>query len=165
MKCFPSGRNWGYLCATSCRDSSNVVIGVASPPDAGTRYNVVPLSGAKMITPSRFQAPPAPLPASHRGCGGPPETSLVRSLPPAKNAMERLSGDQNGFVALSVPGKGCIVSESNERSQRRVLPEESLTTIARRRPSGEIEEPRKDACSIGAIKKRSVCVSSAVRRK
>src|SRR2546428_12845859 len=79
--------------------------------------------------------------------------------------MERLSGDQNGQAALSVPDKGCVASESNERIQRRAFPDESLTLIAKRRPSGEIKELVKDACSVGEMKKRMVCASSGARRK
>src|SRR2546425_5778307 len=164
-KCLPSGRNCGHLWATSWRDSSSVVTGVGTPPDADTRYNLFEISGVKMITPSRFHEAPPPVDVSHSVCGGPPATSIFLSLPPAKKPMKWLSGDQNGNAALSVPGKGCIVSESNERSQRKDFPEESLTLIARRRPSGEIAGTEKDACSVGEIRKRMVCASSGTRRK
>ena len=50
--------------------------------------------------------PSEPLGASQIFCGGPPVTSTFFSLPSAKNARNRLSGDQNGRVAPSVPASG-----------------------------------------------------------
>jgi hypothetical protein len=36
-------------------------------------------------------------------CGGPPEASTFFSFPPAKNAIQRLSGDHSSRPAPSVP--------------------------------------------------------------
>ena len=52
--------------------------------------------------------------------------------------MYRLSGDQNGNAASSVPGKGCAVSESIGRTHSSVLPTTSLEVKARLKPSGEM---------------------------
>jgi hypothetical protein len=61
------------------------------------------------MTSSRFQEPLRPPAASEIVSGGPPETSTFFSFPSAKNARERLSGDQKGKVASSVPGIGRAV--------------------------------------------------------
>src|SRR2546428_171734 len=60
------------------------------------------------IVPSWPQLPPAP-PALHSVCGGPPLAAIFSSLCCAKYAMNRLSGDQNGYAASSVPGSGCAI--------------------------------------------------------
>src|SRR5262249_56331180 len=75
-----------------------------SPPLAATRYKGVVIFGAKTMTPSRFHVPPLPDGASHSVCGGPPVTSILFSLPSAKNPRLRLSGAQNGISAPSVAG-------------------------------------------------------------
>ena len=71
----------------------------------------------KMIVPSLFHAPP-------RGTGAtdtsvftdPPSMSMRFSLLSAKNPMDRLSGDQNGRDARSVPANGRADGESSDRS-------------------------------------------------
>ena len=55
--------------------------------------------------------PSAPFGASQIVCGGPPAMSTFFSLPPAKNARNRLSGDQNGRSTPSVPGSGRASSD------------------------------------------------------
>src|SRR6188474_439970 len=52
--------------------------------------------------------------------------------------MLRLSGDQNGYAAPSVPASGCAVRESIARTQRSRLPVTSCAVKATVRPSGEI---------------------------
>src|SRR4030095_7309660 len=53
--------------------------------------------------------------------------------------MDRLSGDQKGFCASSVPASNCGTEESSERTNNCVLP--SVKTVrASHCPSGEIEE-------------------------
>ena len=59
--------------------------------------------GEKTMTLSRLQLPPRPDGASQSACAGPPAIGTRFSLPSAKNAMCRLSGDQNGNVPPSVP--------------------------------------------------------------
>src|SRR5262245_42806293 len=95
------------------------------------------MSGAKMIVPSRFQLPPRGTEVSHRACGGPPWTSILLSLESAKTPMERLSGDQKGYEAPSVPSNGRAVREARGRTQSRSLPSPVRATKASRRPSGE----------------------------
>ena len=73
-------------------------------------------------------------------CGGPPATSILRSFPPEKNARYRLSGDQNGRVAPSVPGRRAASSELIERTQMLVVPEESVALNASWRPSWATSE-------------------------
>ncbi len=58
------------------------------------------------MTPSELQDPSAPVGASQMVCGGPPAMSTFFSFPAAMNATKRLSGDQNGRNAPSVPGSG-----------------------------------------------------------
>jgi hypothetical protein len=66
---------------------------------------------------SRLQLPPPPFGASHSTIGGPPAISTFFSLPPAKNPMNRLSGDQNGKDPPSVPGIGLAARVATGRSQ------------------------------------------------
>ena len=51
--------------------------------------------------------------------------------------MTRLSGDQKGKLAPSVPATGLAVSESTWRTNSDVFPEASAATNARAEPSGE----------------------------
>ena len=61
--------------------------------------------GENTITLSRLQVPPARCAgASQSTIGGPPVIAIFFSLPEAKNAMNRLSGDQNGKAPCSVRG-------------------------------------------------------------
>src|SRR5579863_2710202 len=108
------------------------------PPDADTFWSAEVLVGAKTITPSRFQVPPRLSGASHNVIGGPPDRSIFLSFPAAKNPRERLSGDQKGAEAPSVPANDCGVSASSERTQRSVLPSSLTATNATCWPSGEI---------------------------
>src|SRR5215510_6701179 len=102
-----------------------------------------------MITPSTFHAPPDPWGASHSVCAGPPVASIFLSLPPEENTMKRLSGDQKGKVASSVPASGCAVSELSARTHSRVLPSE-VPRRTTRLPSGEtVKGPLKVAFSGG----------------
>src|SRR6516162_5411582 len=74
---------------------------------------------------------------SHKTSGGPPDGSIFLSFPSAKNASQRLSGDQTGEKAPSVPGNARADSESAGRSQRSCRPSETAIK-ARLRPLGEM---------------------------
>src|SRR5208282_6513058 len=95
--------------------------------------------GVKMIVPSRFQEPPRPLLASQIDCMPSPPASMRLSLPPAKNAMLRLSGDQKGNSGLSVPSSGCAFADARLRTQSFKLPCGVAATYATFCPSGESE--------------------------
>src|SRR5262245_49913725 len=71
-------------------------------------------------------------------CGAPPPTSIRFNLPSAKYPTDRLSGDQNGVAAPSVPASGCADVADSDRSQRREgpLPDATKTIWL---PSGESE--------------------------
>jgi hypothetical protein len=73
--------------------------------------------------------------------GKPPPISMRFSLPSAKNPIDRLSGDQKGEIAPSVPAKGCAVTASSGRIQRRDAPSPEATKTSFR-PSGEIANER-----------------------
>ena len=62
------------------------------------------------------------------------------SFVPAKKPSERLSGDQNGNIASSVPGNGAATSESSGRTHSCNLPAASRAVKASFVPSGEIAE-------------------------
>jgi len=66
---------------------------------------------------SRFHVPPMLAGASHSTAGVPPLRSTVLSFPAAKNARERPSGDQNSWVASSVPGNARAASVPSGRTQ------------------------------------------------
>ena len=90
--------------------------------------------------PARLQeAPglPEELGTSHTVCTGPPAASMVFSLSSAKKASERLSGDQNGPRALSVPESDRASSDSSERTQMRTGSPGRDALNATRRPSGD----------------------------
>ena len=55
------------------------------------------------MVPSRFHVPPAKPDASPRSFGAPPAASTRFKRPPATKPMVRLSGDQKGSEASSVP--------------------------------------------------------------
>src|SRR5436309_11949403 len=96
------------------------------------------MSGAKMIVPSSLQDPPRPMEASQRVCAGPPCASIFLSLASEKKPRERLSGDQKGKEAPSVPSNGRAERESSGRTHRRSRPSGVRATNASRRPSGDI---------------------------
>jgi hypothetical protein len=121
----------------SCRDASRLVRALASPPAAAIMEREENAEALKTITPSGLHAPPRPLAAAQSLCAGPPEASILLRLPAAKQPMRRLSGDQNGTVAPSVPVSGWATLESSFRTQSCTLPEGSVAVKARRRPSGE----------------------------
>src|SRR4030095_12493241 len=110
----PSARNCGQAWYVS--PSANCVTEIEVPPVALTRISATPrfqlllLDGAKRITPSLFQAPPRPFNASARTCGALPSRSIRFNFAFAKKATARLSGDQNGLDAPSVPSRASAVA-------------------------------------------------------
>src|SRR5437879_1872939 len=104
--CRPSGKRKGQRWLDSCRDASRLVRALASPPAAATMDSGANGAGQKKITSWRLHAPPRPLGAEQSVCAGPPEASILLRLPAAKNPTKRLSGDQNGKDAPSVPASG-----------------------------------------------------------
>src|SRR5688500_14571715 len=96
-----------------------------------------------MMTPSRFQEAPRGTAAVQSVRTSPPVASTLFNLPPAKNPIKRLSGDQKGSIASSVPESGCAWVDSSGRIHKRFFPDVSVATKTRRRPSGEIaKEPK-----------------------
>ena len=71
----------------------------------------------------------------------PRRISIRLILSTTKKPRERLSGDQNGYAAFSVPFSGFASSESKSRTQSICLVPESPEN-AIWRPSGEITEDR-----------------------
>ena len=67
------------------------------------------------ITSSWLHVPPTPAGTPYTVCGAPPVRSMVLSSVLVKNPMERLSGDQNGDAASSVPRRACDSNESSGR--------------------------------------------------
>src|SRR5262245_10553092 len=118
-----------------------------------------------MITPSRFHDPPRGTAAVHSVLTGPPVASILFSLPPAKNPMKRLSGDQNGKAASSVPASGCALKASSGRTHKRLFPDDSEATNARRSPSGESANEPKPVFSGGLITARIIRASVGVRQE
>src|SRR5262252_4047228 len=87
------------------------------------------------MRPSLFHVPPRPA-ASANVVTNPLLTSIRLSFPPAKKPMERLSGDQNGNTAFSVPTSGRVSVDSSERSRKPGGLDSATNTIFS--PSGEI---------------------------
>lgn len=88
--------------------------------------------------------------------------SIFFSLPGTKKPTDRLSGDQNGNVAPSVPSSGWAVSAESGRTHSSLLPESSPALKTSRVPSGERTAPPvaplKTNCvfSGGRMKERTV---------
>ncbi len=124
-----------------------------------------PVTPSKRITPSELQEPSAPLGASQIFCGGAPETSTFFSLPSAKKATYRESGDQNGRVVPSVPSSAWADRAFNGRIQMRVFPDASVALKAMMRPSGETRGMSIAVRSSGGItSKRASCGGTGARR-
>src|SRR6187455_2167759 len=105
---------------------------VGTPPVEGTEWIPLPKSGTKMMAPSGLQLPPVLRGASQTVWGAPPDRSIVFSFPAAKNPRARLSGDQNGARAFSVPGTGFANGALNERTQMSSGPSGGPATNAMR---------------------------------
>src|SRR5262249_60542450 len=100
-----SGRNVGRRGRVSSPAISLAGFGV--PPDSGILTSAPPPpppASAMTMTPDVPHVPALKLGRLHRTTGSPPFTSIFRNLPSAQYAIQRLSGDQNGLAALSVPG-------------------------------------------------------------
>src|SRR5205823_533633 len=166
MKCLPSGKKEGYAWELSWRERSTIVTAEGTPPVDETREIGFP-TPPKIITPSRFQAPPKTgSGASHRVCGGPPEASTFLSFPAAPNTIKRLSGDQNEYRASSVPARGCASGESRARTHSRVRPSGPVAVKAMRRPSGDTRgKVRKLDFSGGGIRNRTGSATGGFSRK
>jgi hypothetical protein len=93
--------------------------------------------GVKMMVPFALQLPPRPSGASQRICIGPPLTDTLRSLPLEKNPRLRLSGDQKGKSASSVPSSASVRPVAISRIQSRE-PLGSPAMNASFLPSGEM---------------------------
>src|SRR5262245_52871329 len=89
------------------------------------------------MTPARLQDPPVPRWEFASTRTEPPSTSIRFNLLSAKNPIDRLSGDQNGNWAPSVPGSGRAAPESSGRNHIRDC-RSVLATKATARPFGEI---------------------------
>src|SRR5579872_2767113 len=118
------------------------------------------------MTPSRPHAPPRPNGALQSDCGGPPSTSTFDSLPFAKNPMCRLSGDQKGITAFSVPTNDFVESESSDSTHRSGGPSFGrLETKASSRPFGDKAAPVKTKVALrgGRIYDRTISASAEGR--
>ena len=141
-KCRPSGRNEGNRCVVSpWREGSTTVTGSPRTPPLETRAIPACVSGANRITPLAPHVPPRASAAEAIVIGAPPSRSSFLSLPSAKNASSRLSGDQKGKRAPSDPGMICGVVESRARryNDGRPVPVEAAKVIFL--PSGESDSP------------------------
>src|ERR1700680_3546547 len=107
-----------------------------APPLALTRMSGDRVLGANRIPPGP-QAPPRPFAASVTTCASPPLTSIVLSLPSAKNPTARLSGAQKGKIAPSVPGSWRGSGTFMGRTQSTLLPSAPLAAKAIDPPSGD----------------------------
>src|ERR1051326_1381061 len=88
--------------------------------------------------PSSPQLAPKLPEASHNVIGAPPRTQIFFILPSAKNPIHWLSGEKNGPLALSVPGRMVFSAWSSSFVARCILPSEPREEKAIRKPSGEI---------------------------
>src|SRR5579864_7845690 len=109
--------------------------------------------GQNRITPSGLQAPPRPTMTSAISRAGPPLIPTTFSLFGTKKPIDKLSGDQNGQDACSVPTRGFASRESSARTQRIILPFNTAVN-ASLRPSGETEKDSNEAFSGGRMERR-----------
>ncbi len=115
------------------------------PPFAPTRYRLglsEPVNRIVSFAP-HVAVIHGPIIASQIVCGAPPSTPTRFIFPAAKKPSERLSGDQKGFEAPSLPATGDNTAEPRARRKSRG-PVLVVTAIANVEPSGEItdETPR-----------------------
>src|SRR6476469_252845 len=110
-------------------------MGRLSPPADDVRFRTP--AAENTITPSAFQVPRARFGAAQMFCSAPPVTLIFLSRPPEKNAISRLSGDQNGDSAPSVPSNNSALVDS-KRLTKMALPASVDAVNASHRPSGEI---------------------------
>src|SRR5262252_9032193 len=103
-KCVPSGRKMGHRCE-EYRAGFSLVTSEGAPPEALIWDNAAMGEGENTITPLILQLAPRPSCASQRICAVVALSSIVFSLPFAKNPRDRLSGDQKGKMASLVSGR------------------------------------------------------------
>src|SRR5262245_22130588 len=139
-KVFPSGRNTGQRSAVSCLAVSGWRTCVTAPPSEEIRLSGPVGRGANTMTPRLLHVAPRPSGAEHSTSEVPPATDTFLSLSWEKKPRLRLSGDQNGPSAPSVPSSARADREFNGRTQSRLVLVESRATNASRRPSGETAE-------------------------
>ena len=108
-------------------------------PFADTSYSAEYGVDVNRIVPTELQAPPLPTGESQRVCSLLPSVSIRFNFPPAKNPMERPSGDQKEWPPPSVPGSNLPSPASLRlRSQRASFPWPSTTEDTSCLPSGEM---------------------------
>src|SRR5215204_5322792 len=98
--------------------------------------------GANTMTPSLPQLAPRGSGALHRISGAPPVMETFLSFLSAKKPSWRLSGDQKGSAAHSVPSIGRAASDRSCLSQSRVVPTESAAVNTSIVPFGETARAR-----------------------
>ena len=135
-KCRPSGRNIGFAKSVSWLLKFGAITRSIGPPAADTFESPVPPRLPNRITPSRFHVPPVATPTSASAVDTPPPGSILRSLPAAKYPMNRLSGDQNGSEAPSVPAS-CLGSRSSIARTHNCIFGPVAAVNASQRPSGD----------------------------
>src|SRR5688572_32634426 len=109
--------------------------------------------------PVLFHVPPRPEIALASDWTDPSPTSIRFSLPSAKKPTDRLSGDQNGSWAPSVPARGRTVTESIERSHNRGRPSESATKTTMF-PTGEMARDVGSECG-GVVRSTRISAGDA----
>src|SRR4051812_34848658 len=114
-----------------------MVAGAGAPPDADTRERP-PLPLAYRIVPSGAHVPPkTSVKLSTTTWAPPPAAGIFLNCFGEKNAIQRLSGDQKGSIAFSVPAKACGAGSASGRTQSSGLPRSTLAVKAIAEPSGE----------------------------
>src|SRR5262245_15596794 len=101
---------------------------MGAPPAAETTLRAPPVDAANRILPALFHVPPRPFGASEIFWTAPFFGSTLFNSRPAKNAIIRLSGDQNGNEAPAVSFKVVASIESRLRTCKTWLPSRRLTT-------------------------------------
>src|SRR5262249_38212138 len=113
-----------------------IVTGVVFPPAEFTRKISDPLP--KRIVFSGPQVPPRKSVAvSATTCTGPPAAGIFFSFPEAKKPIQRLSGDQNGSCASSVPANSLAPTCSMDRTHSMGLVPGTAALNTRACPSGD----------------------------
>ena len=121
--------------------------------------------GAYRMVPSAPQAPPRGWGESARVCTAPPLASMIFSFACAKNPRLRLSGDQKGKLASSVPASGWAAVESRGRTHSCGVSPATVATNASLLPSGDraILSGSKACCSGGRMLTRNGLAGTGAR--
>ena len=126
------------------RDPPATSIADGRPPAAGTRCS--PLLRRRRSRRLRSRCRRADRVSRRCSAAARPRPPLSSAVPPAKNAIHRLSGDQNNRPAPSVPASFCPTSHVERPDEEAVEPPSRRRVRDHAAVGGDRRRPRRRAC-------------------